>query len=159
MAGKSTSASIGRLPSCCQICSYSCRTSSFVGCGDQCDADAPEVFEARLDGAVALIQASCKRFTRRHATAALSARFCGAARQHREPLFRRREIAGQELALGPVELEREGECVPPLPAVLRQQRRAGGEIGQRRGIGGRSLGPLASNEIELGDPLALLSRT
>ena len=78
-------------------------------------------------------------------------------RQHREPLLRRRQLAGQELALGAVELEREAELVATLPAVLRQQRRAGGEIGQRRGVGRRRLGALARDQVELGEPLALLA--
>ena len=42
--------------------------------------------------------------------------------EQRETLFRCRQLAGQELALGAVELEREGERVAPLPAVLGQQR-------------------------------------
>ncbi len=81
-----------------------------------------------------------------------------AARQHQQPFFRRREIGGQKLALGPLELQREGERILLLPALLYQQRAAGDKVCQRRGIGRRSLGSLTSNEIELGDPLSLLQR-
>ena len=48
--------------------------------------------------------------------------------------------------------------MPALPAVLRQQCRTGDQIGQRRGVGGRSLGALARDQIELGQLLALVSR-
>ena len=41
--------------------------------------------------------------------------------------------------------------------VLRQQRRTGGEIGERRGVGGRGLGALARDQVELGQLLALVS--
>ncbi len=43
-----------------------------------------------------------------------------------------------------------------LPALLCQQRPASDKVGERRGIGRRSLGPLASSEIEFGDPFSLL---
>src|SRR5207248_1115080 len=67
-------------------------------------------------------------------------------------------LAGQELALGPVKFEREGEHIAPLPPILRQQRRAGGEIAKRRSVSRRGLGARARDEIELSDLLALLSR-
>ena len=82
----------------------------------------------------------------------------GAARQLGEARLRFRQRAGEELALGPIELEREGQIVTPLPRVLRQQRGAGGEVGQRRGVGGRGLGAPARNQVQLGEPLALLGR-
>ena len=41
----------------------------------------------------------------------------GAARKHGEAFFRRRQIAGQKLALGPVVLEREGELVLAAPKL------------------------------------------
>ena len=56
----------------------------------------------------------------------------GAACEFGEARLRFRQRAGQELAFGPLQLEREGELGPALPRVVRQQRRAGGEIGQRR---------------------------
>ena len=52
-------------------------------------------------------------------------------------------------------LEQKGELVSSLPTVLRQQSVAGGEIIHRRDIGRRSLGALACNEVQFGDPLAL----
>ena len=42
--------------------------------------------------------------------------------------------------------------------VLRQQCRAGDEIGERRGVGGRRLGALARDQVELGQLLALVAR-
>ena len=43
-----------------------------------------------------------------------------------------------------------------LPAVLGQHRRAGAEIGERRGIGRRRLGAPAGQQIELGQLLAFV---
>ncbi|MFY0533374.1 hypothetical protein [Nannocystis pusilla] len=57
-----------------------------------------------------------------------------------------------------MEFEREGEIVPALPAVLGQERRACGEIRERRGVRGRPLGALARDEVELGDLLSLRRR-
>ena len=57
-----------------------------------------------------------------------------------------------------MQLQREGELVPALPRVFRQQRRAGDEIGERRGVGGRGLGALAREQVELGQLLTLVSR-
>ena len=94
---------------------------------------------------------------RKHATAARSTVSAARAESVRQALLRVRQLAGQELAFGPVQLQREGELVPALPAILRQERRAGGEIGQRRGVGGRRLGALARDQVELGQLLALLS--
>ena len=56
ISGRSISSSIVRLPSCDQIRSYSRRTSSSVGCGDQSMSPVREVVETDLDGAVALIE-------------------------------------------------------------------------------------------------------
>ena len=116
----------------------------------------PEVVETDGDGAVALIEGRVQI----HAQACdggLLDRICGAARQRRQALLRCRQRAGQELAFGPVQLEREGELVPALPAVVRQQCRTGGEIGERRGVGGRGLGAPARDQVELGELLALVS--
>ena len=43
--------------------------------------------------------------------------------------------------------------MPALPRIVRQQGRTGGEIGERRGVGGRGLGALARDQIELGQLL------
>ena len=48
--------------------------------------------------------------------------------------------------------------MPALPGVVRQQRRTGDQILQRRGVGRRSLGALAGDQVELGQLLALVSR-
>ena len=68
-----------------------------------------------------------------------------AVRQFAEARFRFRQRAGEELAFGPIEREGEGEIMTVLPRVARQQGRAGDEIGQRRGVGGRGLGASARN--------------
>jgi len=78
------------------------------------------------------------------------------ARQHGQPLLCRHKIAGEQLALGPLQLQREGQRVAPSPAFLSQQRTPGDEVGQRRNIGRRTLGSFTSNEIELGYLLSLL---
>ncbi len=44
-----------------------------------------------------------------------------------------------------------------LPAIVCQQRCACDEIGQRRGVGSRSLRALACEQIELGEPFAFLT--
>ena len=43
-----------------------------------------------------------------------------------------------------------------LPRVFRQQRRAGDEIGERRGISSRRLRPPSREQVELGQLLALI---
>src|SRR6202011_5159337 len=54
--------------------------------------------------------------------------------------------------------QRKGELVPALPRVFRQQSRTGGEIGERRGVGGRRLGALAREQVELCQLLTFVSR-
>ena len=49
-----------------------------------------------------------------------------------------------------MELEREGERVTPAPALCSQERRAGGEVRERRGVGRRPLGAFAGNKVEFG---------
>src|SRR5215813_2624477 len=57
-----------------------------------------------------------------------------------------------------MQLQFKCQVVPTLPRVRRQQRRPGGEIGQRGGIGRRRLGALARDQIELGYLLPLVWR-
>ena len=118
----------------------------------------PEIVEAYLDGAVAPAEGREEV----HPQAGDGGEVDEAVRRGRTAVASRSSaaanVAGQELALGPVELEREGELVPPLQRILRQQRATGSEIGQRRGIGGRRLGALARDQVELGHLLALLRR-
>ncbi len=76
--------------------------------------------------------------------------------KRRQTLLHGRQRACPELTVGPVQLQREGEFLPPVPRVLPQQRRAGGEIRQRGGVGRRHLRALAGDQVQLGDPLALV---
>ncbi len=112
------------------------------------NADPPEVFEANLDSPVAAIQ-SCKELHPQAGDSGQMGETFGPARQPQEPLFGRRQLAGQELAFGLVQLQREGELVPALPRVVAQKSCAAGEIGLCRGISGRGLGALAGDKIEL----------
>ena len=115
----------------------------------------PEVVETDGDRAAALIEGRVQIHAQARDGRSFD-RICGAGRQRCQALLRVRQRAGQELAFGPVQLQREGELVPALPAIFRQQRRTGGEIGERRGVGGRGLGALARDQIELGQLLALV---
>src|ERR1700736_4466467 len=119
------------------------------------DADVPEIVETDLDGAI--------RPAEGREELHLQPRYNGQigktdvpTRQPGEALIRFRQRAGQELAFRLVQLEREGECAAPLPAVLRQQRAAGSEVSQRRVVGRRLPGALARDQVQLGDLLLLL---
>ena len=81
------------------------------------DAQLPEVFETRPPPRGRSDPRSCKASRRKHATAAMSYRLLARGRQHRQPLFRRRQLAGQELAFGPVQLQSEDELVVGAPSV------------------------------------------
>ncbi len=114
-----------------------------------------EVIEPDGNGAAALIEGHVQINAQARDRGAFHG-ICGAGRQRRQALLRFRQRAGEELALGPVELQREAELVTALPRILRQQGRTRGEIGERRGIGGRGLGALAREQVELGQLLALV---
>ena len=121
------------------------------------DADLPQVAEGGLDGAGGA--------ARGLVDLDLGAGDGGevdegprAAGQRGEPLLRGRGVAAQVLALGAIELEGEGELVAALPAVLGQEGAAGGEVGERRGVGRGLLGAPARRQIDLGHALALLAR-
>ena len=120
------------------------------------DAEAAQAVKANRDCAVA----SAERHEEVHPQAGQGRQLRGAdraIRQFEEARFRFRQRAGEELAFGPIELEREGE-------IWRRSQASGGtrarrrRIGQRRGVGGRGLGAAACNEVQLGEPLALLAR-
>ena len=81
------------------------------------DACTPEVFEASLDGTAALIQRSVE-FRLQACDGGTVSQIPSATLQHRQPLFCCREIAGQELALSQLQLQRKGERVPLLPTLL-----------------------------------------
>ena len=82
----------------------------------------------------------------------------GTASQVREAGLRLRRRASEELAFSPLQLEREGEVVPALPGVFRQQSSSRTGIGQRRGVRCRSFGAAGGNQVQLGEALALLAR-
>ena len=138
MRGRSSSASIGRSPSCRHIRAYSCRTSSLVGMRRPIDADAAEVVEAGRDGAVASAEGH-KQVDPQPSDGSQVREARGPACQFGQARFGFHQRAGEELAFRPLQLEREGQLVPALPRIARQQRGAGGEIGQRRCVGGRRL--------------------
>ena len=91
---------------------------------------------------------------RRPVTVACSTVSAACADERRQSFLRLRQLAGQEFAFRPVELQRKGQLMPPLPAILRQQGRASSQISERRGVGRRRLGALARDQVELGQLLA-----
>jgi hypothetical protein len=93
-----------------------------------------KVFKAYLHAAVAPIQGRVQRQPQARHGGDVD-EVCGAARKHDEAFFRRRQIGGEQLALGLMVLDRKGELVLPLPTVLGQQCATGCEIAQRRGVG------------------------
>src|ERR1700745_4438355 len=113
-----------------------------------------KIVEANRDGALALIHGRVQIHAQTCDSGALD-RVLDPHGQCREPLLGSAELAREELAFGPIQLEREDEFVPSLPTILRQQDRTGGEISDRRGVGGRSLGAFASKQIQLSQLLAL----
>ena len=121
------------------------------------DATASKVIEARLDRRGRSDPVWCRVQTQA-GDGAMSTRFLARLGKHREAFFRRSQICSQQLALSPLVLERKDERVAPLPTVLAGSAWPVARYVQRRGVGRRSLGPFAGNEIKLGDPLALLRR-
>ena len=119
-------------------------------------AASSEVFKTYLHAAVAPIQSRVEREAQTRDGSDM-VRASGTSRQHREPIFRRRHICGQQFALGHVKFDSEDELVVVVPALLGQQCPAGREIRERRGVRGRNLRAPARNEIEFGDPLTFLS--
>ena len=84
----------------------------------------------------------------------------GSARcERRQTLLGGLQRARTDLAVGGVQLQLKGQLLPALPRVLRQQRRTGGEIRQRGGIGRRRLGALAGGQVQLCELLAFLAVT
>ena len=75
--------------------------------------------------------------------------------QRRKTLFRRGVPAGEEFALGQLQLQLEGERVAVRMAS--QERVASGEILQRRAVCGRCLGAGACADVQRCDPLAFRS--
>jgi hypothetical protein len=55
-----------------------------------------------------------------------------------------------------VQLESEGELVPPVPSIVGQQRRSGGQIRQRGDVRRRRLGAFRGQQVQLRDLLAFL---
>src|SRR5262252_8453217 len=104
--------------------------------GRPLDADVPEIVETDLDGAVALAERS-EELHLQPGNSGQIRQVDVPACQVDQALVSLRQRARQELAFGPVQLEREGECAASFPAVLRQQRAAGSKIGRRRLVGRR----------------------
>ena len=71
------------------------------------DAQMPEVVETDGNGAAALIEGRVQIHAQARDRGSLH-RICGAGRQRCQALLRVRQRAGQELAFGPVQLQREG---------------------------------------------------
>ena len=116
----------------------------------------PEVVETDGDRAAALIEGRVDIDVQaRHD--GMFDRCRGALRKRRQSLLRDLHLTGQELAFGPVQVQRKSQLMPALPAILRQQRRTGIEIGERRGIGAGPLGALARDQVELGELVPFLS--
>ena len=122
--GRSTSSSIVRPPSCDQIRSYSRRASVVGRMRRPLDAQMPEIVETDVDGVAGLIEGHVQIDAQARDRRLLHRRR-GAGRQRRQPLFRFRQCAAQELAFGSVQLQREGQLTLPPPAILGQQGRAG----------------------------------
>ena len=119
------------------------------------DTEMAQVVEADGDGAVDL--------TEHHVNIDAQARghrqfdgICGTRSKHFHALGRAGQLASQELAFGPMQFQLEDEIVAALPTVIRQKCLAGDEILKSRSIGGRSLGPLAGDEVELSQLEALI---
>jgi hypothetical protein len=86
-----------------------------------------EVFEAHLDSSVTPTQGRKEVYAQASDCGKIG-KTAGPARKHREPLFRCRLCAGQELTRGLVKLQREGKLVLPLPTVRGQQSASGAEV-------------------------------
>ena len=97
------------------------------------DAEVTEIVETDRDRAATLIQGHVKIHLQARDAGSLDRR-CGTGRQQRKALLGVRQRTGQELAFGPMQFQREEEFAPALPAILSQQRDAGGEIVQRRDV-------------------------
>ena len=55
-----------------------------------------------------------------------------------------------------MQLEGKGDFSIVLPAILREQRRTGSQVGERRGVRGRGLGPLPRDQVEFGKLVSLV---
>ena len=115
------------------------------------DADAAQIGEANFD--IAVIRLHLKP-----GDGGEIGEGGGTACQLGKARFRRRLLAGHELAFGALQSQRETERVMPLPAVLRQHCLAGAEVVQRHGKGRRRLGAPAGQQIKLGQLLPFFRR-
>src|SRR4029077_13150868 len=93
------------------------------------DGEMPEVFESDGDGAAALIEAGVQVDTQAGDGGPFQ-HVRGAVREAIQMLLRRRST-GEKLAFRPLQLQLENQLVLALPAILRQQRRAGVQICER----------------------------
>ncbi len=113
-------------------------------------ADAAKVFENDVDGEVGSVERRVERDAKARDGRSID-QVLRSPRQSGQSLFSRGEVADQELAFGPLQLEIEAQAILSCPAFLRHERAAGDEIRQRRRIGGRCLGAFARHEIKAGD--------
>src|SRR5690348_3091669 len=70
-------------------------------------------------------------------------------------LFCVRERTSQELAFGTMEIQREDELPPALPAIFCQQISTRDEISKRRGVGRRCVGASARCKVAFCELFAL----
>ena len=120
------------------------------------DADAAEVVEAGRDGAVASAEGH-EEVHPQPGDGGQVREAGGAACQFGEARLRFRQRAREELAFGPLQLEREGELVPALPrppATGPHRRRDSSAPRRRRSTPWRA----CPRSVELGQLLALLAR-
>src|ERR1700692_1884501 len=99
--------------------------------GRPVDAQMPEASETDGNGARVLTEGRVQIAAQEHNGRSFQ-RSGGAGRKRSQPLFRFHELAGEELAFGPIQLEREDEVVPAFPAILFQQSHTSSEISERR---------------------------
>ncbi len=94
----------------------------------------PKIVQAHRNRAVALVKDRVEIEAHAGDGSQINGGLC-ALRQRREAFFCRRELSGQILALGSVELEVECDSIAPSPIVVGQQSAASGKILQGGGIG------------------------
>ena len=114
--GRSSSASIGRSPSCRHKPRVFLPHLVLGRMRRPSDADTAQVVEADRDGAIASAEGH-EEVHPQPGDGGQVGEADGAACQFGEARLRLRQRAGQELAFGPVQLQREGELMPALPAI------------------------------------------
>src|SRR5215475_13463601 len=116
----------------------------------------PEKAETDADRAVSLVLGQVQIHTQAGNSRSLdeSSGVCG---EHAQTFLGRTRLTRRVLAFRQIQLKRKREVMPALPAILRQERCARGEIRKSRGERRGPLRTLASDQVELRQLLALLS--